>query len=1031
MTRVLDALGRSFLTRADTGTGLLDTRLVLDAEGNTRGVVDPLGRTVHTADFDMLGTPLRRSSADAGTRWTLSDVAGQVVGSWDSRGHEFTTAYDAARRPVARTVHGTDPVHSDPDTLAGPLTYERVEYGEGQPNDRARHLRGRVFRRFDPAGVVTDAYDFKGNVTSRTREIATTVDRAIDWAVAQPPGERFTAATRFDALDRPVQAIAAHPDGAGPFDVTQPVYNEANLLERLDVWLGLPADPAGLIDATVRAPEATTGVANVDHDAKGQRVRLEHRNGTVTSYEYDPATYRLLRLTTTRPAPFADTVADLRYAYDPAGNVTSIADAAQAAVFFRNQVVDAGSDYTYDALYRLTQATGREHVGQGRIPHSADDAHALRLPQPGDGAAMARYCEQYEYDEAGNLAAMRHFDACPGALSWTRTYAHAPDGNRLVSTTVGATTETFDHDPHGSVLAMAHLPALTWNCHDQLRASTRQVGPGESVRYVYDAEGARARKVRMDAAGSVVEDRLYLGGVEVHRRLAGAHAGLERRTLHLLDGSRRLALVETRNDVDDGSPQRVVRYQHGNHLGSAVLELDETAAVVSYEEYSPYGSTTYQAVAAGLDVPAKRYRYTSQERDEETGFNAHGARYYAPWLARWISADPMGVAAGANLYRYCDDAPVMLNDPSGLDPPKPKVTPLVTDVAPTGVSGELQFHDLFSADRSVSGRGALGLSARSSFLLQVPQLSLNTTGLADLSGLAAVDTSLGRAGARLEGGLLLGEPSGLNLGLRGQGNFRFAVPERIGLGGLPGSLLPALTQGEGDLRLGGALGYGSLALATFRARAALSGGRFEGSLDATSIADLARLRLDATGAVTPSGEVALESARLRATAGIPGFRLDARAFGTGNAGGGLDVRGSADLTLFGLPSLHATGSGTVSSSGVDFSARFSGAGPLYSSYVTGGLDYHSRSGLSGQAGVFGLTYTPGISLKDPAPPSPGTAAVLGSPANPWTPGGLTLGASYFGYRQGLFYSVSGGFMPDLSERILTNPRFGVSAQWHF
>ena len=1032
LTRFLDSRGRGFLSRAHNGTaGLLDTRTVYDVEGNLRAVVDPLGRTVHTAGFDMLGTPVRRSTADAGVRWTLTDVSGQVVRSWDGRGHEFVTTYDTLRRPLARTVHGTDPRHCDPDTLAGPVTFELVEYGEGRPDDRANNLRGRVFRRFDQAGIVTNTYDFKGNVTSRAREVVTTTDRAVDWAVGQPAGERFTAATRFDALNRPTQTIAAHPVGSGPIDVTQPVYNEANLLERLDVWLGLTTDPAGQIDPVARPPSPTTGLANVDYDATGQRTSIRHLNGTTTTYEYDPATYRLRRLTTARPAPFGDTVQDLRYAYDPVGNVTSISDAAQATVFFRNQVVDAGNDYTYDALYRLIQATGREHVSQGRVPYDADDAHALRLPQPGDGAAMARYCETYDYDDAGNMLTLRHLDACPGALSWVRSFTHDADSNRLVGTTVGATSETFDHDPHGNVLSMAHLPALRWNFHDQLRQSSRQAGLGESTRYVYDADGNRARKVRTTAGGTVVEDRLYLGEVEVYRRHTGAAAGLERRTLHLLDGTRRLAMVETRNGVDDGSPQQAVRYQYGNHLGSAVLELDTAAAVLSHEEYSPYGSTTYQGVRADLDLPPNRYRYTGQERDEETGFNAHGARYYAPWLARWTSADPAGVKAGANLYRYCNDAPVMLSDPSGLDPPSPRLTPLVTDVAPTGVSGDLQFHDLFSSGRSVSGRGAIGLNARASFLLDVPQLSLNTSGLADLAGTAAVDTGLGRAGARLEGGLLLGEPSGLNLGLRGQGSFRFSVPERIGLGGLPGSLLPALTQGEGDLRLGGAVGYGSLSLATFRARAELSGGRFEGSLDATSIGDLARLRLDATGSISPSGDVSLESARLRASAGIPGFRLDARGTGTGNGSGGLDVRGSADLTLFGLSSLHATGTGTVSGSGVDFSARFSGAGPLYSSYITGGLDYGSRTGLSGHAGVFGLTYTPGLSLKDPSPPSPGTAAVLGSPANPWTPSGLTLGASYFGYRQGLVYSVSGGFMPDLSERILTNPRFGVTAQWHF
>jgi len=76
-----------------------------------------------------------------------------------------------------------------------------------------------------------------------------------------------------------------------------------------------------------------------------------------------------------------------------------------------------------------------------------------------------------------------------------------------------------------------------------------------------------------------------------------------------------------------------------------------------------------------------------------------------------------------------------------------------------------------------------------------------------------------------------------------------------------------------------------------------------------------------------------------------------------------------------------------------------------------------------------LTYTPGVTLSNP-PPTPPLGAG-GPPAAPWTPQGLTLGASYFQYQHGVFTYISGGFMPDLSARILTNPRFGVSAEFHF
>jgi Kef-type K+ transport system membrane component KefB len=42
-------------------------------------------------------------------------------------------------------------------------------------------------------------------------------------------------------------------------------------------------------------------------------------------------------------------------------------------------------------------------------------------------------------------------------------------------------------------------------------------------------------------------------------------------------------------------------------------------------------------------VQQKRYRYTNKERDDSSGLCYYGARYLAPWLARWISPDSTGV----------------------------------------------------------------------------------------------------------------------------------------------------------------------------------------------------------------------------------------------------------------------------------------------------------------------------------------------------------------------------------------------------
>ena len=54
------------------------------------------------------------------------------------------------------------------------------------------------------------------------------------------------------------------------------------------------------------------------------------------------------------------------------------------------------------------------------------------------------------------------------------------------------------------------------------------------------------------------------------------------------------------------------------------------------------------------------------ERDEETGLQRHGVRYYAGWLGRWVSSDPIGLGGGINRYGYCSGDPVAARDISGL-----------------------------------------------------------------------------------------------------------------------------------------------------------------------------------------------------------------------------------------------------------------------------------------------------------------------------------------------------------------------------
>lgn len=704
-----DSLGRTFLTTAHNKVKYSDTpsadspveefnrtRFILDIEGNQREVIDTKDRVVVNYDYDMVDNRVHQASMDAGERWMLNDVAGKPLYTWDSRSNQVRTTYDPLRRPTDSFLR---------EGTAAEILVRRSIYGESRPNPEASNLRGKVVEVHDQTGIVTsDDYDFKGNLRRRQRRLAQEYRTALDWSGAVSlQVETYTSRTRYDALNRPSQLIAPHSDQPGAtVNVIQPIYNQANLLEQVHGWLNENAAPAGLLDPASANLHAVT---DVDYDAKGQRMLIAYGNGVVTTYDYDPLTFRLVHLLTRRrAADFPDDcpqsppagwpgcqVQNLHYTYDPVGNITHIFDDAQQVIYFRNTRVVASADYSYDAIYRLIEATGREHLGQAggpATPHVYNDAPCVGLLHPGDGNAMGRYLERYVYDAAGNFLSMQHRGTDPANPGWNRAYAYneasltepGKQSNRLTSTTVGRTTETYStsgdgYDAHGNLLRMPHLQVMNWDYKDQLQMTQRQkvndedadgvARNGERTWYVYDSDRQRVRKVTERANnGGLRDERIYLDGFEIYRCHSGADAGLVRETLHIMDDKQRIALVETRNDVNDGTAKQLIRYQFNNHLGSANLELNEQEQILSYEEYTPYGSTSYQAVRSQTET-TKRYRYTGKERDEESGLYYHGARYYAPWLGRWTTCDPNPTISHTAPYSFVTDNPVRFFDPDG------------------------------------------------------------------------------------------------------------------------------------------------------------------------------------------------------------------------------------------------------------------------------------------------------------------------------------------------------------------------------
>ena len=218
------------------------------------------------------------------------------------------------------------------------------------------------------------------------------------------------------------------------------------------------------------------------------------------------------------------TVQDLFYTYDPVGNITHIQDDAdiQNVVFFRNQRVEPSNDFTYDAIYRLIQARGREQLGLGGngsplapTASSYNDVPRTGLPSPGDGNAMGTYLEQYDYDAVGNILRLVHSGSQPVNPGWTRTYHYgeasllepAKVSNRLSNSAISGSqplNEPYTHDVHGNMTSMPQLQAMQWDFKDRSLMTQRQavnasdvdgtLHQGERTYYVYDGNGQRGAR---------------------------------------------------------------------------------------------------------------------------------------------------------------------------------------------------------------------------------------------------------------------------------------------------------------------------------------------------------------------------------------------------------------------------------------------------------------------------------------------------------------------------------------------------------
>ena len=734
--RTIEAVGRNRDPRAKPGDPLppieeLRTHSTFDIRGNVLTITDALGREAFRDHvYDYANRSLRMDSIDAGLRTTVLDAIGGVVEQRDSKGALTLHGYDNLNRPLR--LWARDAKHQV-------LTLrEKLEYGDGgtpnQPgveraNSQAVNRLGKPIRQFDEAGLLTfDTYDFKGNLLEKTRQVVS--DAAIlgvfsspppgwkvesfrvDWdnpAVTTLDAKAYTSTLSYDPLNR-VKVMRYPEDVENQRRKLIPRYNRAGAVE--SVVMEKTAAGGGTVSEIL--------VERIVYNAKGQRVLIAYGNGIMTRYAYDPKTYRLKHLRTeafSKPMDLTyrhtgQPLQEFSYEYDLAGNILGIHDRTPGSGI-KDSIL--GLDrldrkFIYDAIYRLKSATGRECDKPPDFPW--DD-----LPRGTDLTKTRSYSEQYLYDVVGNIKQLKHL---ANGAGFNRDFDLVVGNNRLDKLNVGVNSSfDYHYDANGNMIGETTSRHFEWDHADRLRVYRTQADarePSVHAHYLYDAGGQRVKKL-VRKQGGQVEVTVYIDGIFEFQRIVGDRAVEENNTLHVMDDQSRIALVRVGNPFTKDTTS-AVKYHMGDHLGSSNLVLDGKGNLVNCEEYTPYGETSFGSFAR------KRYRFSGKERDEESGLNYHGARYYASWLVRWTSCDPAGPVDGINLYEYVQSTPLMLKDNNGMQsegssnlqkgdvdpqllPGSTKELPILSDMVVTGIVPSEHENSLSSAKDKTENLGTL------------------------------------------------------------------------------------------------------------------------------------------------------------------------------------------------------------------------------------------------------------------------------------------------------------------------------------
>ncbi|MFJ6393903.1 RHS repeat-associated core domain-containing protein [Streptomyces sp. NPDC091972] len=607
---------------ATVGAAYTSTAYTYTRDGKQATITGPDSKWTYT--YDLFGRQTSATDPDTGTATTGYNNLDQTSWTKDGAGRVTIYAYDVLGRTTdtwsaASTADLTSTLEEQVD--ANKLTHYTYDtLAKGQPDSSTRYVGGATASGSAYTKQVT-AYDDLYRATT-TQVVLPAGDALVKSGAL--PSSTLTFSTYYN-IDGTQQYTSEPAAGGLSAETINTDYNA----------LGLPTAVTG-----------TTGyLLGASYSALGQAQQLtlgtSSASGTKKAYitnKYQEGTDRLTESAVTDQTHNYQ-LQDLNYTYDDAGNVTAITDPTTLG---GTSAAD-NQCFTYDGYRRLTNAW---------TPSTADCSTSTRTTANLGGASP--YWTSYTYTDSG----LRKTEtAHTTSATTTKTYCYSTTKpHQLAATTTGSTctgvTPTYAYDATGNTttrLDGTTSQTLIWDNESRLN----QLVEGSSTTgYIYDADGNLL--IRRNTAGETV---LYLGATEVHLDTSTSTTKYWAQRYYSA-GSTTIAV---RNNKTGTS---TLSYLAADHHGTSSLALDATTQTVTKRYTTPFGASR----AGGTGTWPDDKRFLGKSADTSSGLTHIGAREYDPFLARFISVDPLletDKPQTLNGYTYSANNPATFSDPTG------------------------------------------------------------------------------------------------------------------------------------------------------------------------------------------------------------------------------------------------------------------------------------------------------------------------------------------------------------------------------